>query len=87
MVSCFETSVPGLVVHRQLKMFDSDPARWSISHKASGYGIAHGFKTRNDAMAAASVGGDLDWTLTKDQIKKRKAKYALSIKLIQECAS
>lgn len=61
-VWAYPTETPGLVVHRQIMKRKF----WVVTHEPSTYVFRHGFRRKQDAMAAAAEYGraapDLDFT-------------------------
>lgn len=63
----------GLAVHPAVRLKDSDPVRWNVTHVASGVTAMAGFRSEADAFVAANAALklDIDWTADAATVQAR----------------
>ena len=79
------TKTPGLVIHKMITFDEDDkpiPFKkspgygqgywWSITHSSSGWFVWSGIPSRRVAQEIAARLGELDWTISSDEIEPNK---------------
>jgi hypothetical protein len=77
------TKTPGLVIHKMVSFEGDKPIPfkksegngywWAVTHQSSGWVLWHMIPSNREAHEIAILLGELDWTVSGDEIKSNKA--------------
>ena len=83
--SAYLTSEPGLVVQRDSGRGGKWLPTWAVTHRASGYRVVGGFRTRQAALGyAAEIAAVADWTEDRETLLAQAAELTPKLRLLRE---